>query len=353
MSTVTTSTPAEGVANQTTAPSSKSTGSLPSIEEIAQAHAARSAAKPSNVTVVETASQAIIGETPVTDAAFAPSTEEVVAAEPTTEAASETPVEPTKTEPKPDPMSSKFAALARKEREARRMAAQAEQRMQDAEARAKAAEERVSRFGRLKSDPLGVLKEEGLSYNDLTMHALGAKPEEVIDPVDAKLNERLAKFTPELEKLKQLEAEQAQYREERRMMALDKMNQEIHTAVVTGGDKYEIITALGQEGLDTVRDVISEYYAANKKILTYEEACDMVEGYYESYAESFTKTKKIQSKFAPKAPVAPTKPSTPKIEAKAPTTLTNTLTQASQAINLDNLPKHQALEILTKKYIGK
>lgn len=250
-----------------------------------------------------------------------------------------------------DLTSSKFAALARREKEARSRAEQAERAQKAAEERIASIEERSGRFDRLKQDPLGFLKGEGISYSDLTMQALNMKDPEPVDPMDAKLDP-LRKDIENLTKkeLTELKQQVELLHQDRRNNALREVDSMINDTIKGNGEKYEFLDVLGDEGKQTVRDVMTEYYHSYGKVLTYEEACDKVEEYYSKYADKLSSTKKMQSKFAPKTETkAPSKPSTPK-EVKQPNTLTNSLSAAQPATDLNKLPKHKAIEILAQKY---
>ncbi len=239
---------------------------------------------------------------PVTDAA--PS----VAAEPVSPpppAAAAPVVEPAATpEPKKDPDSKRFGALARKEKEIRQreqMLAQKEregvERQRVAEDRVKAAEDRIE--GILKGKrPLDVLKQAGYSYEQATQDVLGGyKPQEP-DPLDV----RLEPIQQKLSKLEELEQKLSKYEtalvEKEQQQNYRLMMDSIKDTIAKGADKFEIVGAMGEEGLDLVKDVMIEYYQANQQLLSYEEACEQVESWYEQeLIEKLSKTKKVQNKL--------------------------------------------------------
>ncbi len=150
-----------------------------------------------------------------------------------------------------------------------------------------------------------------------------------IDEVDTKLSSTI-------EEIKQREAD----------IALREVNQAIKETARSG--QYEHIQTFGDSAHDMVREVMVEHYNQNKDFLTYEEACDRVEAYYEGMANELLKAKKVQDKFKP-APPAP-KPSPTKV--KEPTTLTNKVAQGAQASSVDvnKLPRSEAIDYLLRKH---
>lgn len=262
---------------------------------------------------------------------------------------------------KKDPVSSQFAAMARKEREARakaqelqareRAIAERERQMQ-ADLDAKLAELKANeeRWSNVKKSPLKALRELGLTYQDLTQDALGNYKEPEVDPVDQKLSplqkeqQELAKKYEEINaKLAALDQREAQQAIREVMDTIEETAQD---------EKYEYIRTNGNTGYELVKDVMAEYYAANQKLLTYTEACDIVEQYYENeVVKPLLSTKKVKSRVNPSQPAktTPTKPS-PSKEAKGPTTLTNAHATAPNAtIDIDKLSKQDAISMLSSK----
>lgn len=330
--------------------------SLPSIESIA--------AQFSKPAPISNSESPVVTQTTVKDKLIAGIQESAAKivnngnSEPSEESESAIVVEkaaPAVKEPK-DLASSKFAALSRREKEARvkieaadRRANQLQQQANESEKRMAEYESRLQRYSNIKKDPLAVMREEGISAQDLMAMTLGIKEEAPVDPLDARFNsltselDRLSKT--ELGEVKQ-ELERIKQREQN--AALREVNTNIRETAKSGD--YDYINAMGNDGYDLVREVMTLHYSEHKSLLTYDEACSKVEEYYEGMLEPVLKTKKVQSKFAPKPieSVQP-KPSTSK-EVKSPTTLTNSLSSASKAINVDKLTRNEALEFLAKKY---
>lgn len=257
---------------------------------------------------------------------------------------------PPKEEPKKDFMAAKFAALSRREKQAREREQELERRQAEVEARLAAAAEREAKVGAAKR-PLDILKAHGFKYEDVTEDYLGVYKEPEKDPADVKLDERLSPVTKEMETLKtQLEEARnllAEFQQERQQRAM----QEVDSAIVSTAKEngHECMLAAGDEAVALVKEVITQFYHKNKKVLSYAEACDRVEAYYTDRASKFAETEKIRSKFA-SASVTPAKQK-PASEAKErPNTLTQAHSSGSRAKpNVDEMPKSDALAFLTSQ----
>lgn len=301
---------------------------LPSIEEIAaQLEAAN-------------------GETEV---ATAPETSAPAVVEPVVPAAP--------TAVKPDPASAKFAALARREREARQKEAEAARRETAALEREKLLAERDTKIAGAKS-PLEILKAHGYKYEDATMEAVGAFKAPEPDPLDVKVQGHLdplaAKQAALDAKLEQVNATLAAIQSERVEAAKRQVAFDIKTTAEQGG--YEYINALGSSAYTLVQQVIAEYMSKNSGAwLPYKDACDIVEKHYDSMATALSATKKVQSRFATATttPVIPTvalKPTTP--PPAAAKTLTQSHSQTTPAKpNLDEMSSKDALDWIAKNVL--
>ncbi len=318
---------------------------MPTIEEVVAKFSPGAAAAP----VDESTGKG--GTTSSMEAAVAP----VEATE-----AVETPTEPVvevteapKEEPKRDISASRFAALARREKEARTREQAADQRVKEAEARSKALEERDSKWSRIKQNPLDAIKEAGLSLTDVLNAAYGNYKAPEVDPIDAKLQPLLDKSTKAETQagmlLKQVEELRNQLAMKEQAEQYDKVMGQIKD-IAKDTDKYELINTFGDEALDLVRDVMVEYWKSNEKMLDYSEACDIVEKHYEdSYVSKLSKTKKLQSRLGTQP--AATKPAPIPQKPKEPSsTLSNKMATTPQVNNdLDKMSKREAIEYLSKK----
>lgn len=177
-------------------------------------------------------------------------------------------------ETKPDPMASRFAALARKEKQVRE---------QEAKIKAEAGQYKPMQdlAARAKSDPMSVMKEFGLSLDDLIIASMGEStpaptPEMQIAEIKAQL---------------QKDKDDAVNAEQDRLAAEEKGKQDSideailnHKLSITdhiskNAEKYELIQL--HEAEELVWDVTEAHYEAHGTVLTPAEATDKVEAYLE------------------------------------------------------------------------
>lgn len=258
---------------------------------------------------------------------------------------------PAEKEKEKDKIGARFAALSRKEKEARQAREAVEAREKALADREKAIQEREDRIKAAKR-PMEVLKAHGFDYTDASMDAVGGFSPKEPDPVDTKLAERLS---PLDEKLKQLDEANAELKKqladiqaERQQRAVQEMKYNISQTVKDKG--YEYISAAGEEGIQLAFDVIGDFFRKHQRVLTYDEACNIVEAHYEKFATKLTGTNKARAKFA--APAASTQPpSKPSAKGK-PATLTqgHSTTTVAKPTGVDHLSKADALEAIVKQY---
>lgn len=194
----------------------------------------------------------------------------------------EAPKEQPKEEPKPkeDMTAAKFAALSRKEKQAR-------EERKKAEMLAKEAEEKLSKLKQLESDPLSVLESLGITYDKLTNMQLdrleGKQPEkdpakEIENKIDAKIAE--------------LKQEQLHKEEEG---IINGFKEHINEFLDDNKDNYQLISTYGNT--QDVYDVIDLHFAKTGKILEVKEAADLVENYLEEQAMKLVQTAKLKAKL--------------------------------------------------------
>lgn len=252
-----------------------------------------------------------------------------------------------KPEPKKDVAAARFAALARREREARQLREEADNRVKAAEERERKLAEQDERRRAIKN-PLDLLKEHGYSYADATQAVLGGyKPAEP-DPVSTKLDEKLNPVAEQVKQLKQAQDEITQALQEIQKHRVEIAQREVRQAIEQTAKEgsYEFIANVGDEAYTLVQDVISEFYKKHKRILNYNEACDRVEKYYEDRFETLAKASKVQSRLVPATQIqAPAKPNPASVKpAKESKTLTQSLSTSARAkTDIDKLSKADAL----------
>jgi len=190
-----------------------------------------------------------------------------------------------------DLFSSKFAALSRKEKELRRKEAELEEKLRLKEAEL---EDKLSGFqgteafqSQLKENPLKVLSDLGVTYDDLTQMALneGSPTTEML------LKRQEEQFKQQLEDLRN------EYLNDKKSAEEEKYNQVIDNFVneitnfVNTNETYELIRA--QDAVGLVYDVIEEYHEESGRILDVKEAADAVEQYLENQARELLSIKKL------------------------------------------------------------
>jgi hypothetical protein len=235
----------------------------------------------------------------------------------------EVPVEaPKPEEPKSDErFAAKFAALSRKERAIRQQEAKLQQKMADLEAKLKAFEGQNTDMDkykslpdRLKREPLKVLEEQGLSFEQLAQMVLEndgkPTPDMLLQRYQAQFDAKLREME---EKLQQKDVERAQAEQE---AALRNFSAQLTDFVNQNSNDFELIVANG--ATDLVMDVITEHYnntaAENDgqgEVLSNKQACEMVEAYLLEEAKKLIDREKVKKLLNPgpqkiPAPKSPT-----------------------------------------------
>lgn len=218
----------------------------------------------------------------------------------------------------------RFAALSRKEKQLRAHEAKLQQQMAELEAKVKALESGKSEIEtykslpeRLKKEPLKVLEEQGLTFEQLAQMVLNdGKPTQ-----DMILSEYEKKVMSKIEELESKLAEkEAKEQQDKYDQAIQAFNAQL-TDFVSNSPEYELIKANDAVGL--VFDVIEQHHAETGEILPNKDACDAVEEYLLEEAKKLVEREKVKKLLQPQQqqPVAQ--------KGKASPTLSNA--QAAQA----------------------
>lgn len=259
------------------------------------------------------------------------------------EALPEAPVEePKATETAPDPLSSQYAILARKEKALRAKQQQQEQAIKAREEALAAREAEIARAGEqyksgyikadtLKNNPLQALAEAGISYDDLTQQILNQ------GSVDPRVNAQFEALQAEIkalreEKAKEREAQNSQQTEAYNR-AVAKIAADTKKLVFTD-PAYEMIKATNS--VNDVVELIKEHHKETGEVLSVEEAAQQVEDYLVEQAIKLTKAEKIRKQFESVAPkqveaAKPQTPASPPAQAKQTQPQIKTLTNANTA----------------------
>jgi outer membrane murein-binding lipoprotein Lpp len=216
----------------------------------------------------------------------------------------ETPAAPEATPEQPkakeDPLSSQYATLARKERALRAQIQQfkADQAKYQAERDAyKQPEIDLSKYidrERLKSDPLAVFADAGLSYDELTQAILSQSNVQTDPRVNAQLARMEAEIKAAREEAKALRDAQDNNQKQSYQQALNQIKGEASKLVYTD-PAFEMIKATNS--ISDVVELIEETFKADGTLMTVEDACQAVEEHLFEEAMKLTKVKKLQQRL--------------------------------------------------------
>lgn len=209
----------------------------------------------------------------------------------------------------------KFAALSRKEKALRQRETQLNQQMQQIEQRLKQMEEQSKQVesykqipDRLRKEPLKVLEESGLKFEQLAEMVLNdGKPTQdmVLNEYEKKVMSRMEELEKKLAE-KEAKEEQAKYDQ-----AISQFQGQLSDFITQTAD-YELIRA--NDSADLVFNVIEEHFNETGEILSNKEACDAVEEYLLEEAKKLVDREKVKKLLQPQTPqksAAPTGKSSP------------------------------------------
>lgn len=166
-------------------------------------------------------------------------------------------------------------------------------------ARYKALEERI------QTDPLGVMKEKGWTFKDLTEFVLNDSKETAekkIERLEKKFEEDLAsREQREDEERKRVEEEKAREKEKTYTEQVKQVKESIDNLIEENPDDYELIKTQGAN--DLVWDVILDVFEQTKKVISIEDAAKRVEDYLFTENEKIFNTKKFQTRFKKVDPI--------------------------------------------------
>lgn len=233
--------------------------------------------------------------------------------------------------PLDEKLSSKFAALSRKEKMLKQRETQVSQQMQQYQQQmeamkaenAKMKQEHEQYRQAMKTNPLPKLQEEGLSFDDLTNMQLNEQnptAEMLIKRSKQEAMSEIEKLRKELadEREKQAKAK-ADADAEAETKTVEQYKSQLTEHVEANAEKYELITL--NEASDLVFQVAEEYYNSEGRLLSAEEAADYTEKYLEEKAKKLLNAKKFQKQQVP----APKKPQSDGVKKEVSQTLSNDL----------------------------
>lgn len=250
-----------------------------------------------------------------------------------------------------DKFAAKFAALSRKEKQLRERERQMQAHIKQLEEAAKAKEAELSSKlidpTRLKREPLKVLEETGLTFQQLAELVLNdGKP-----TPDMLISEKERELKAEIESIKkQIEAKEQAEAEARLQAQIDNFKGKIQSEIANNTTDYELINANG--AFDLVYEVIEAHHARTAaesddgqgEILSIKAAADAVEQHLLEEAKKVLGLSKIKGMLQPEAskqPVATAAQSSSQAAATQPATKTAAKTLSNAVAATAQNPKRR------------
>jgi hypothetical protein len=204
-------------------------------------------------------------------------------------------------------LSSRFAALTRKERELIK-------RERELKSQFDVPEYKTFQEAKKERNPIKLLQAIGMSYQDATDFVLNDQ-KHTPDQNTRALQEKIDALE------RSMQDKEAKQEQERYDSIIGKHKSDIRTLVDSNAETYELIAA--NSAYDTVYEVIEEHFNSNGEILPIEQAAQYVESYLEDEAKKLLGLKKL----APKVPVTQgANEDTTKPDVKTPSRTSPTLT---------------------------
>lgn len=188
-----------------------------------------------------------------------------------------------------EPLSPQFAALARERRALQVKAREIADREKAFESKSQGSDQ-ISK-AKLKSDPLSVLMEAGVTYDELTQAILANQGSSEVTALKAELNAIKEGIDKKLTDRDQ----------QQRQAVLSEMTRDAKTLVATN-DAYELIRVTN--GVKKVIELIDKTEATTGEVLDVSEALKLVEDELFKRQSKLANTKKLQGLYKP-AEVAP------------------------------------------------
>lgn len=183
------------------------------------------------------------------------------------------------------PLSPQFAALAKQ----RRALQVKERELAEKEKALSSPQEGQIPLARLKSEPLKVLLESGVTYEQLTEQILANQGNQEVYALKAEI-EALKNGVDQKFKDRETQAEQ---------QALMQMRQEAQR-LIAQGDDFELVRET--RNLPNVMKLIERTYRQSGEVLDVKEACKLVEDHLFNEAQRMAKLNKVQSQLIPQTP---------------------------------------------------
>lgn len=197
--------------------------------------------------------------------------------------------------------SKRFAILAKKEKAIQTKVLEVKQKEESINQRLGAIEN-FEKFKReVKNNPMLALEELGITYNQLTEYVLQGKMPNKAELEYAELRQELASIKQEREDERKKATEDSKKANEVNVQqTISEFQVEIGDYIKKNAEKYELITQYDTANL--VFQTIEKQFAEEKRLLTIEEASDLVEKYLEEQVEKAISTKKFKARVQPQSP---------------------------------------------------
>lgn len=214
--------------------------------------------------------------------------------------------------------------FAKREKHIRKLQMDLAKEREDFEGKRKQYETDYVPKSRLKEDPLSVLMDEGISYDQLSEMMLNNPG--INDPTTRSLLNKIKSLEDKMgdsDRIRQ-EQQQAQYKK-----ALEQLGSDVKS-LVDKDDEFESIRQ--SQAYDAVVELIEQTYNSEGRLMTVAEASKEVENHLVEQAFKMTQWKKVQARLTPKVEQAsPEEKKQVNTSEQKPAirTLSNDMTQAS------------------------
>jgi hypothetical protein len=188
-------------------------------------------------------------------------------------------------------ISPKLAIIARKERALVEKQREFSKNQKDSELKMSELNARIARFEQLEKllgeDPMKVLEERGWNYQKLTERQLSGG-ELTAKEVAERMEQKFKSFEDQQKEAKELqEKAQKEAEEQKSNQIIAEFKEELKSFVVTNKEKFKL-TGLFDPESELLYDTIDAYYQEHNKVLSNDEAADLVEKYFLKLYEDAT-----------------------------------------------------------------
>lgn len=247
----------------------------------------------------------------------------------------------------PDQLAAKYAAFARQQKAIREQQRQVQESRKlfelEKESFKKLQEEAnqyKNKFDLLKTNPLDVLEEAGITYDHLTQMMLNGPN---VNPEVRNLQRELQniKKAQEEQKLNAQKAQSDQYDQAKRQIRSDV------DSIVNNDPIYETIKATNS--MDAVVDLIEMTFKESGNLMSVEQACNEIEEYLVDEAIRLSNLKKIKDKINP--PPAPVEEKQVTVQKQQSNTLSNRIVPSTAKPMTTRERRERAIAVFQGKQI--